>query len=128
MWVQSHVALPFVINLLKLSFRDDFSSNFNLLNFVSWFSDSRVFEKIFFFEFCFCCCYSVPVVFNLLFCFLFVKFSFSFQWQLLNDSTIFLEFSESNECLCFFLKLNCLRFSIVERSVTLMKYFFRDTF
>ena len=61
------------------------------------------------------------------FCFLFVEFSFSFQWRLLNDSTIFLELSKSNECLRFFLKLNCLRVSIVERSVTLMKHFFKNT-
>ena len=68
-WVQSHVALPLVINFLKSSFRNDFSSNFNLSNFVSWFSDSRAFEKCFFIEFCFCCCYSVPIVFNFFFLF-----------------------------------------------------------
>ena len=66
-WVQLHVALPLMIKLLKSLFRDDFSNNFNFLNFVSWFSDSRTFEKRFFFEFCFCCCYSVSIVFNFLF-------------------------------------------------------------
>ena len=61
------------------------------------------------------------------FCFLFVEFNFSFQWRLLNDFTIFLELSESNECLRFFLKLDCLRASIVEKLIILMKHFFRDT-
>ena len=60
------------------------------------------------------------------FCFLFIEFSFSFQWWLLNDFTTFLELLKSNECLRFFLKLDCLRVSIVERSITLMKYFFED--
>ena len=127
-WVQSHVALPLVINLLKSLFRDDFSSNFNLLNFALWFSDSRASEEHSFFEFCFCCCYSISIVFNLFFCFVFVEFSFSFQWRFLNDFTIFFKMSKLNECLCFFLKLNFLRILIVKRSVILMKHFFKNTF
>ena len=71
--VQSHVALPLVIKFLKLLFRNDFASNFNLLNFVLlfwfWFSDSRASEKNSFFEVCFYYYYSVPIVFNLLFLF-----------------------------------------------------------
>ena len=62
------------------------------------------------------------------FCFLFVEFNFSFQWWLLNDFTIFLKLLKWNECLRFFLKLNCFRVSIVERSVILMKYFFKSMF
>ena len=127
-WVQSHVALPLVINLLKSLFRDDFSSNFNLLNFVLWFSNSYAFEKRFFLN-------SVSVIVILFrssliffFYFLFIEFSFSFQWRFLNDSTIFFELSKSNECLHFFLKLNCLRVSIVERSITLIKHFFKNMF
>ena len=68
-WVQSHVTLLFVINLLKSSFRNNFSNNFNFLNFALWFSDSRASEKRSFFEFYFCCYYCVSVVFNLLFLF-----------------------------------------------------------
>ena len=78
-WVQSHVALSLVINLLKLLFRDDFSNNFNLLNFVSWFSDSRASEKRSFLN-------SVSVAIILFrssliffFCFLFIESNFSFQ-------------------------------------------------
>ena len=128
-WVQPYVALSFVINLLKSLFWNDFSSNFNFLNFTLWFSDSRAFEERFFFKFCFCCCYFVSIVFNLFFfCFLFIEFNFSFQWQLLNNFTIFLELSELNECFCFFLELNCLRASIVKRSVILMKHFFKNMF
>ena len=62
------------------------------------------------------------------FCFLFVEFNFSFQWRFLNDSIIFFKLSESNECLYFFLKLDCFRVLIVERSVILMKHFFKDMF
>ena len=61
-------------------------------------------------------------------CFLFVEFNFSFQWRLLNNFTIFLELLKSNECSCFFLIVNCFRASIVERSVILIKHFFRDMF
>ena len=126
-WVQSHFALPLVINFLKSSFRDDFSSNFNLLNSASRFSDSRASEECFFFNSVFV----VVILFRssliFFFCFLFIEFNFSFQWRLLNDFTIFLKLSKSNECLRFFLKLNCLRVSIVERSVILMKHFFKNT-
>ena len=127
-WIQSHVALSLVINRLKSSFQNDFSSNFNFLNFASWFSDSRVSEERFFLN-----SVSVTVILfrsSLIFFsyFLFIEFSFSFQWRLRNDSTIFLELSKSNECLRFFLKLNCLQVSIVERSVILMKHFFKNTF
>ena len=68
-WVQSHVTLPFMIKFLKSLFWGNFSSNFNLLNFVLWFSNLRVSEGRPFFEFCFYCCYSVSIVFNLLFLF-----------------------------------------------------------
>ena len=125
-WVQSHVALPLVINLLKLLFRNDFSSNFNLLNFVSWFFDSRASEERFFLNFV-----SVVVILFrssliLFFCFLFVEFNFLFQWRLLNDFTIFFKLSESNKCFRFFLKLDCLRVSIIKRSVILIKHFFKN--
>ena len=119
-WVQSHVALPLVINLLRSSFRDDFSSNFNFL--------IRAFLKnVLFLNFV-----SVVVILFrssliFFFCFLFIEFSFSYQWRLLNDFTISFELSESNEYLRFFLKLNCLRASIVEKSVILMKHFFKNT-
>ena len=127
-WVQSHFVLSFVINLLKSSFRNDFSSNFNFLNFVSRFSDSRAFEERFFLN-------SVSVVVILFrssliffFYFLFVEFDFSFQWRFLNNFTISLELSKSNECLRFFLNLNYFRVSIVERSIILMKHFLKSTF
>ena len=77
-WVQSHAAFSLIINLLKSSFRDDFSSNFNFLNFASWFSDSRAFEERLFLNFV-----SVIIILFrssliLFFCFLFVELNFSF--------------------------------------------------
>ena len=63
----------------------------------------------------------------LFFYFLFVESNFSFQWRFLNDFIISFKLSESNECFHFFLKLDCLQASIVERSIILMKHFFRDT-
>ena len=126
-WVQSHVVLSLVINLLKLLFWNNFSSNFNVLNFILWFFDSRAFKERFFLN-----SVSVAVIlfrsFLIFFSyFLFVEFNFLFQWRLLNDFTIFLELSESNKCLRFFLKLDCFRVLIVERSITLMKHFFKNT-
>ena len=59
------------------------------------------------------------------FCFLFAEFNFWFQWRLLNSFTIFFELSKSNKCFRFFLKLDCFRVSIVERSIILMKHFFK---
>ena len=126
-WVQSHVALPFMINHLKFLFWNDFSSNFNFLNFVLWFSDSRASEERLFLNFVFVIVILFQSSLIFFFCFLFVEFNFSFQWRLLNNFTIFFELPKSNECLRFFLKLDCFRVSIVERSITLMKYFFKST-
>ena len=130
MWIQSYVALSLVIKSLKLLFRDDFANNFNFLNFILlfrfWFSDSRAFEESFFLNFV-----SVAVILFrssliFFFCFLFVKFSFSFQWRLLKNFTIFFKLLKLNECFCSFLKLDCLRVSIVERLITLMKHFVKN--
>ena len=72
-WVQSYVALPLLIKILKLLFWNDFANNFNLLNFALlfrfWFFNSRVTQESSSFKFCFCCSYSVLIVFNVLFLF-----------------------------------------------------------
>ena len=72
-WVQSYVALSLVIKFLKLLFRNDFASNFNLLKFALLFrfkfSGSRASEESLSLKYYFCCCYSVSIVFNLLFLF-----------------------------------------------------------